>query len=133
VTTFLAGAGVMLAAVYLLGFGVLALAVPEKISGYLHGFASSVRAHVLELVVRLAAGTAFFEYASHMQFTGAFHLVGLTLIVTSLGLAVLPWRWHQRFAQAGVPAARPYLPLMGIVAIAAGAFVVWAVASRLSG
>jgi uncharacterized protein YjeT (DUF2065 family) len=133
VTTFLAGAGVMLAALYLVGFGALAIAVPEQVSGYLHGFAGSMRSHMLELVIRLAAGAAFVEYASQMQFTGAFHLLGRVLIITTLGLAVLPWRWHRRFAQLSVPVANPYLPLMGLVSIAAGAFVFWAVASRLSG
>jgi len=128
---FFAGAGVMIAACYLLGFGVMAVAFPARASHYLHGFASSARAHWLELIARVAAGFAFWGYASHMPFPGAFHTFGLVLIVTTLGLAVLPWRWHQQFAQATVPSARPYLPVVGIVSIAAGAFVLWALASGL--
>ena len=130
-TTFLAGAGVMLAAFYLVGFGAIALLVPSQASRYLHGFASSARVHFLELTARLTAGAAFMGYAPDMHFAGAFHILGLILISTTLGLAVLPWRWHQRFARATVPAARPYRPVVGIVSIAAGAFVFWAVASVL--
>jgi uncharacterized protein YjeT (DUF2065 family) len=105
---------------------------PVGIGPAAHHLPGSMRAHVLELVICLAAGAAFLGYASRMQFTGAFHLLGLVLIMTTLGLAVLPWRWHRRFAQLSVPVANPYLPLIGIVSIAAGAFVFWAVASRLS-
>lgn len=130
-TTFLAGAGVMLAAFYLVGFGAIAVVVPSRASRYLHGFASSASVHLLELVARLTVGAALVGYASDMRFGGAFHILGLTLIITTLGLAVLPWRWHQRFARAAVPAVRPYLPAVGIVSIAAGAFVFWAVASVL--
>jgi uncharacterized protein YjeT (DUF2065 family) len=131
VTTALAGAGVMLAAFYLMGFGALAVALPRQASEYLDGFASSVRVHVLELVARFGMGVAFVGYASHMQFTGAFRAFGLILILTTLALAVLPWRWHRRFARAAVPAARPYLAVMGLVSIGAGAFVFWAVVSLL--
>jgi uncharacterized protein YjeT (DUF2065 family) len=131
--TFLAGAGVMLAALYLLGFGVLAVVVPARASGYLQGFASSMRLHVLELIARFAVGAAFVGNASHMQFSGTFHIVGWVLVATTLALAVLPWHWHQRFAQASVPAAVRYLPFMGIVSIAAGAFVCWAVAKAVVG
>jgi uncharacterized protein YjeT (DUF2065 family) len=127
--TFLAGALVVLAALYLLGFGVLAVVVPARASRYLYGFAGSIRLHVLELIARLVAGVAFVGYASHMKFGGAFHTFGLILIITTLGLAVLPWRWHQRFAQYSVPAAARCLPCPGILSIAAGALVCWAVAS----
>jgi uncharacterized protein YjeT (DUF2065 family) len=126
--TFVAGAVVLLAALYLLGFGVLAVAVPARASQYLHGFASSLRLHVLELIARLAVGVAFVGYASHMQFGSVFYTVGVILVVTTLGLAVLPWRWHRRFAQVSVPAAVHHLPLLGIVSIAAGIVVCWAVA-----
>ncbi|MDQ3605100.1 MAG: hypothetical protein M3418_02765, partial [Gemmatimonadota bacterium] len=121
--TFLAGAMVVLAALYLLGFGVLAVAAPARASEYLHGFAGSFRLHVLELIARLIVGAAFVGYASHMPLGGVFYTFGLVLVITTLGLAVLPWRWHQRFAQTSVPAAVHWLPFLGIASIAAGAFV----------
>jgi hypothetical protein len=129
--TFFAGAGVMIAALYLLGFGVTAIAFPSQATGYLERFASSARVHWFELSARLAAGASFVGYASNMQLPGAFYLFGLVLIVTTLGLAALPWRWHQRFAQTAVPAARPYLLGLGLVSIAGAVLVLWAVASAL--
>jgi uncharacterized protein YjeT (DUF2065 family) len=133
VTTFLAGTVVVLAASYLLGFGALAVVVPAQASGYLDGFAGSMRIHVLELTARAAVGVAFLGYASHMQFAQAFHFCGLILVITTFALAVIPWRWHRRIARTAVPAARPYLAGIGVVSMVAGAFVFWAVASSLVG
>ena len=133
VATLAAGAGVMLSAAYLLGFGVLAVAGPARAFRYLRRFASTIALHVVELFVRFVVGAAFIGYASQMQFGGIFKTIGITVVITTLGLALIPWRWHQRVAQRTVPAVERYVPLMGIASIAAGAFVIWAVASRLPG
>ena len=131
--TSLAGAVVMLAAAYLLGFGVLAVTGPARVFSRLQRFASTVRLHVLELLVRFVVGAAFVGYASQMQFGGVFRAFGSMLVITTLGIAVVPWRWHRRVAQATVPLVERYMPLMGMASIAAGAFVVWAVTVRFSG
>jgi uncharacterized protein YjeT (DUF2065 family) len=133
VVTFVAGVVVLLAALYLLGFGALALLLPARASGYLHGFAASLRVHLLELVARAAVGLALVGYASHMRYAGAFHLFGLILVFTTLALALVPWRWHHRFSQASVPAVQAYLPVIGVVSIASGSLMIWAVASMLVG
>jgi hypothetical protein len=88
-----------------------------------------MRWHVLELIARFVVGAAFVGYAAHMKFGGAFHTFGWIVVITTLALAVLPWRWHQRFALASVPIAVRFLPVIAMVSVAAGAFVIWAVAS----
>jgi uncharacterized protein YjeT (DUF2065 family) len=131
--SLLAGLVVLLAGLYLVGFGLSAVLVPARTSAYLHGFASSLRLHLLELSVRLVVGVAFIAYASRMSLGGTFHVFGVILVVTTVGLALLPWRWHQRIARASVPAAARFLPLLGMIAVAAGAFVVWALARGSTG
>jgi uncharacterized protein YjeT (DUF2065 family) len=131
--TSLAGAAVVLAGLYLLGFGALALLAPSLAARHLLGFASSLRLHALELALRMLAGLAFVGYADQVHFAGIFHAVGLVLVLTTLGLALLPWRWHQRVARSTVPATLPYLPWLGLVSLAAGGFVCWAVASAAVG
>jgi hypothetical protein len=66
----------MLAAFYLLGFGVLAVAVPRQASVYLDGFASSVRVHVLELVARLGPDATEPNSLIYLAYLGALLLVG---------------------------------------------------------
>ena len=125
----LAGAVVSLAGAYLLAFGVLAVASPSRASAFLGGFAGSLRLHVLELLVRLVVGVAFVAYASHLRLGGVFHAFGWVLVVTTLALAAIPWRWHRRIADTSVPAVVRFLPWMGAAAVAAGALVLWAVAA----
>jgi uncharacterized protein YjeT (DUF2065 family) len=131
--TRFAGAVVVLSAAYLVGFGVLAIARRSSAIRYLRRFASTFRLHILELCVRCAIGAAFIGYASRMQLPGVFRAFGIVLVATTLGLALIPWRWHQRIAQATVPRVERYLPLLGIAAVAAGVFVLWAVTARLLG
>lgn len=127
--TLLAGAVVVLAGAYLLGFGVFAALAPSNASAYLRAFASTMRLHLLELLVRLAVGFALVGYAPHMGLGGVFRAFGWIVVATTLALAVLPWRWHQRFAERSVPAALRYLPLIALSSIIGGALVLWAVAA----
>jgi hypothetical protein len=129
--TLVAGTIVVLSGAYLLGFGVLAIAGPAQALRYLRRFASTFPLHVLELSVRMVVGAAFIRYASQMQLPGVFHTFGIVLATTTLGLALVPWRWHQRLAHKTVPAVERYIPLMGAASIAAGAFVIWAVTVRV--
>jgi uncharacterized protein YjeT (DUF2065 family) len=115
-------------ACYLIAFGVVAMVVPSRASRYLLSFASSWRIHVLELAIRFVAGVAFVGYAQHMRYPSVLHALGWILIITTLGLAVLPWRWHQRFAQRSVPGALRFLRPMGVVAAGAGIVLMWALA-----
>ena len=126
-STLLAGAVVSLAGAYLLGLGVLAVAAPSRASRFLGGFAGSLRLHLLELLARLLVGVAFAGYASHTRLGGVFHAFGWILVVTTLGLAVMPWRWHRRIAETSVPAVVRFLPWMGGASVIAGALVLWAV------
>jgi membrane protein implicated in regulation of membrane protease activity len=57
--TLLAGAVVVLTAMYLLVFGVCAIAAPSRAAGYLHGFACSAGLHVMEMIVRLVVGRRY--------------------------------------------------------------------------
>jgi hypothetical protein len=48
------------------------------------------------------------------------------LVATTLVLAVLPFRWHQRFAQRSVPQALRFLPLLGLASALLGGGLMWA-------
>jgi hypothetical protein len=49
------------------------------------------------------------------------------LIVSSLVLLALPWRWHRRFASWAVPLATRHMALFALVSFAGGAFVILSV------
>jgi hypothetical protein len=119
----LAFVAVLLAGVYLVGLGAAALVRPQRAKRFLSGFASSARVHFLELAARLVVGAALVLHAPQMRVPGLFVVFGWVLVVTTAGLAVVPWKWHQRFASWSVPQATRHMALFGLGSLAGGIFV----------
>ncbi len=127
--TVAAGAVVLLFAAFLVGLAGAAFLAPKLAARFLGGFASSLKAHVTEQVLRLIAGGALVLYAPGMLFPRAFQVLGWLLVVTAAGLLLVPWRLHNRFASWVVPLAIRRLRLQGAGALLLGLAVAWAVAA----
>ncbi|MBL0180505.1 MAG: hypothetical protein IPP98_15540 [Gemmatimonadetes bacterium] len=113
-------AGVVLFALYLLTLGGGAIIYPETTKRFLGGFATSQRTHFTELALRVVAGASLVSSAPRMAFGQGIALFGWMLVVTSLALAMIPWRLHHRFAAWAVPQATQHMTLVGIVSIVGG-------------
>lgn len=118
---------VVVSGLYLLGLGVLALTRPALASKFLLGFAGSARLHYLELLLRLIVGAAFLRRAPYLSVPEPFLLFGWLLILTTLVMFAVPWRWHHRFTQQAVPRALRHLRLLAIACMLAGLAVLVAV------
>jgi hypothetical protein len=105
---------------YLLVLGIGALVRPQTAKRFLGGHAATLPLHVLELALRVLVGGALVLSAPRMPLSMAFLAVGWVLIGTSLVLALVPWRLHQRFAAWSVPQATQHMPLIGMGALAGG-------------
>ena len=114
---------VVLAGCYLLALGAVALLRPAHASRFLLGFVASAYLHYFELLLRVAVGLAFVVHASRMMFGELFTLFGWLLIGTTAILCCMPWRWHRRFAQWGVPYAVRYLSLVAMSSLAMGVVI----------
>jgi hypothetical protein len=114
---------VLLAGFYFIGLACLLLISPVRGKRFLGGFASSAFTHYLELVIRLIAGVAILLYAPQMLFSGFFVILGWVLVMTTIGLFAIPWQWHHRFAQWGVPYATRHLRLLSVASFMFGGFV----------
>lgn len=112
--------GVLLFATYLLALAAAAWLTPERAERFLSGFAGSASAHYLELVLRLVAGGSLILAARQMLLPRAFLAFGWILVVTTAGLALVPWRWHQRFAQRVVPPMVGHLRLVAFFSFVLG-------------
>ncbi|MFY7847937.1 MAG: hypothetical protein ACOVSS_02655 [Bacteroidia bacterium] len=123
---------VVLAACFFLLFGVLAFVRPARIHGFLLGFAGSALKHFAELLVRLLVGASLLLLAPESAFAGVLSAFGWLLIITTALMALIPWRVHHRFTQSAVPKALQFLPLMGLVSLAIGACLLWAMVSGAS-
>ncbi|MRR11683.1 hypothetical protein EG835_04270 [bacterium] len=61
-----------------------------------------------------------------MLFHTLFTVFGWVLVVTTVGMFVVPWHWHRRFSERSVPQAVRRLPLLGIASFALGSFILLA-------
>jgi len=118
---------VWLTGLYLLSFALVMLLAPDRAKGFLGGFANSAFTHYLELGLRLLAGVAILLYAPQMLFSKFFVMFGWIIVVTTALLSAVPWQWHQRFAQWGVPYATRNLKLVAGASFVFGGFVIAAI------
>lgn len=118
---------ILLSALYLLALGAASLLAPARTGRFLQGFAGGPAVHYVELLLRIVVGAAFVQFAPNMLFASVFTLFGWTLLITTVFLIVLPWRWHRRFAQRVIPDAIQFLALVGMVSLSLGAVVIYAV------
>lgn len=116
---------VLLAGLYFVVLAAVSLTAPARASVFLLGFASSAATHYAELLVRLLVGVAFVAQAARIPFSAAFYVFGWLLLVTTLGLLLIPWQRHRRFAQRAVPLALRHLPLVAFASLLMGGFVLW--------
>lgn len=123
--TLLAGIVVVACGLWLIGLAAACLLVPAHAAAFLGKFASSARAHFTEQILRLVAGAAIVVFAPEMRFPELFRLFGWVLVVTAVGLLVMPWRWHHRFAGWVVPLATRRLKLLALGAFALGVFILY--------
>ncbi len=121
---------VVASGLYLIGLGVLALTRPALATNFLLGFAGSARLHYLELLLRLIVGAAFLRRAPYLPVPEPFMLFGWLLILTTLVMFAIPWRWHHRFTQQAVPRALQHLRLLAIACLLAGVAILVAAVYR---
>lgn len=129
---FLWGMVIAAAGIGLLAMGVLGFVAPDRVRRFLDGFASSARAHYLELALRLVAGAALVLFAPSMHLAEIFRLFGWVVIVTTIGLLFIPWRWHQRFARFVVPIVNRYLGVYAVGSLALGALLLYGLSRALT-
>ncbi len=121
----------ILVGVYFIALGVTSLFAPAKAKAFLLGFAGSPFKHYLELALRLVVGGSILVQAPHLIYPGAFTLFGWILIVTTVCLLLVPWKWHRRFAEKAVPIAVGYLPIIGVASFALGAGLLFCIMQAL--
>lgn len=120
----LASAVIVAAGLYLVVLGVGCFIRPNSSSKFLLGFASSGFFHYLELALRVVVGVSLVHASPGLSFPTIFNVFGWVLIVTSVAMFVVPWRWHQQFAQRAVPQALRYIKLLAVSSIALGVVLV---------
>ncbi|HEY9030899.1 MAG TPA: hypothetical protein VIM93_06015 [Kangiella sp.] len=116
---------ILVAALFLIGFAFIAFIKPTTAKHFLHQFASSAQTHYSEQLIRIVFGLSLILYAPQMQFMH-FHLaLGWLLVITSLALLGVPWRWHKKFADKVIPWVILLLPVYAIGCLVLGGTLVY--------
>lgn len=110
---------------FLLTLTILLVFVPERATGFFHKFATSAFTHFLEMFLRILVGASLVICSQRMQFAIIFYVFGWMLIATSAVLALLPWRWHNKFANLVLPPILKFPKLLAIQTAAMGIFVIY--------
>ena len=104
---------------------VFSLTKPSLAKRILNAFAATFQLHFLEMAVRIIIGAAMIFYAGNMKFPVFFHIFGIILIVTSIIMLFVPWRYHQRFARFVLRPLIQNVWVFGILSLPLGLFVLY--------
>ena len=77
--------------------------------------------------IRLLVGWSLVIHAPRMLFPDAFAIFGWVLVVTSVALLLIPWRWHHWFAQKAVRPLTRHVWLFGMLSLPLGSAMLFAV------
>ena len=110
---------------FLLILGALVFIRPAVVNRFFEGFVTSARINFLEAALRLIAGLAFVAVSPETKFPVVFFWIGALLAITAIPMMFLH-RFNKSRAEWAIPFAKRILPLMGVVAIAVGVLIAWA-------
>lgn len=117
---------VALTGVYFIAFAVASLFASAQTARFLLGFASTPALHYLELSLRFMIGGSLAVSSPKMFASTAMNIFGWILLITTICILFLPWRWHWRFAQKVVPRATHYMTAIGLCSLPLGVFILTA-------
>lgn len=123
----ISGIVVVAFAVFMTGLALTIFVRPLFATRFLNGFAGSARVHYTEQAVRLVVGGSLVAFSSEMWQPDVFHVFGWIMVATTVGLLLIPWRWHNRFAQWVIPPVIRFMTLYGVATAACGLFILYAV------
>jgi len=127
--SLLAAVVIVAFSLFLIGLTGIVFARPAVAERFLRLFASSARAHYVEQAFRLLIGASLVVLSPAMWQASTFRLIGWAIVVTSVGLILIPWRWHQRFGKGVMPLVIGRMRLFAVGLFAFGAVLLYGVFS----
>jgi hypothetical protein len=130
----LSGLVVVASGTFFIGLTMLVFAKPAVAERFFMSFASSARTHFIEQILRVILGGSLVIYSTTMWQPDIFRLIGWAIVVSSVGLMLIPWQWHHRFGKKVLPVLIQHMRLYAIGMFAFGAVILYAVfAPQLKG
>ncbi|MBZ0302800.1 MAG: hypothetical protein K8J31_23855 [Anaerolineae bacterium] len=121
--SFVAGGIVVAFGLFLIGLTGIVFVKPMVAERFFRSFASSARTHYTEQGIRLLIGAALIVRSPVMWQGDVFRLIGGVIVITSVGLLLIPWRWHHRFGEWAIPLVLRHMQLYAVGLFTFGAFL----------
>jgi hypothetical protein len=115
-----AGTIVVVFGLFLVGLAVVVFAKPVLAERFFLSFASSARAHYTEQIFRLLIGVSLIVLSPAMWKPAIFRFVGWAIVLPSLVLILMPWRWHHNFGVKVLPIVIRRIKLYAVGLLAFG-------------
>jgi len=117
---------VWVSAALMLALSALVFIRPALIHRFHERFVASHHIDFLELALRLIVSLAFIAVSPETKLPRLFFWSGAMLAITAIPMLFLH-RFQRRQAARAVPLTKRILPLMGILGIALGGLIMWAI------
>jgi len=131
IITLLSELVILFFGMFLIGLAVVIVITPQRAEQFLRSYASSARAHYTEQIARLMIGVAIVVLAPSMWYSNFINLFGWVLIVTSIGLLLIPWQWHHKFGEWAIPLTLCYMKVYALGAFVLGTLVLYSLSKVL--
>jgi hypothetical protein len=125
--TLLAGIVVVVCGLAFIAFTGVVFARPALAERFLMSFASSARAHYAEMACRLLIGTSLVVLSPAMWPTNMFRVIGWAIVISSVALLLIPWRWHHRFGRRVLPTLIRWMNVYAVGVFAFGCLLLYGV------
>ena len=132
IANLLSGVVILFFCLFLIGLAIVIVIKPQRGGQFLSSFASSARAHYTEQIARLIVGIAMVIFAPSMWYSNVLNFFGWILIVTSIGLMLIPWQWHHKYGEWAIPLALRYMKVFALGAFLLGVLVLYSLSRILT-
>jgi hypothetical protein len=122
---FLAEIVVIASSLFLIGLAGVMFVKPAVTERFILSFASSARAHYIEMFFRLLFGASLVLLSQAMWQPKLFLVLGSAIVISSVALLVVPWQWHHRIGTRVLPLLVRYLRLYALGIFAFGALLLY--------
>jgi hypothetical protein len=106
--------------------GIVILINPDKIFGFLRNNLDNLALHILAVVIRLILGILLIRQSDVSKFPFTIEIIGWISIIAAMVFAVMRRSNFNRFMSWALSLVKPFGRVSGILAVAFGAFLVYA-------
>jgi len=116
--------------ILLLLAGISLLINPEFIIGWIEDYMEHKSLYISAIVVRLVFGILFLAAARESKHPGVIKVFGYVFIIAAIILFLIGQERFQDFITALIPGVKPFAPVIGLVVIAFGSFLIYSLSKN---